>query len=93
MSRPPAKPTRKKLDFERLVVQAEFIGRHAIDHIDAKMFAPAFAPLGFVEPLHHQHEFLDVRRDGLEPGVVGLRIFFGGRVKSFDDGAKGAPAD
>ena len=54
---------------ERFVVALQFVAGNAVDDVHGEMTAPVVAPCGLVIALHDEDQFLDVLRDGLDPGV------------------------
>ena len=79
----------QEVRFEFAGLQAQLVGGAAVDDVHLEVLAPFVAPLGLVEAFEDENEFLDVRRDGGEPGVVLVGEIGRGR-EEFDDGAEGA---
>ena len=69
-------------------VEAQLVGRQAVDRIDTEILPPMLAPIRAVEPFEHVDQLLDVLRDRLEPRIV-LRTEGWRRGEQFDHRTEG----
>ena len=75
---------------ELAVVALQFVGGFAVDDVHAEVVRPVLPPLRQVIALHHEHQFLEILRDGRQPFVVFGRIVALVGSEQLDDGAERA---
>ena len=64
-------------------MEAEFVGRQAVDCVDTEVLPPVLAPVRAVEPFQHVDQLLDVLRNRLKPRIV-VRTEGWGRGEQFN---------